>query len=552
MQYKVMMLFLNGLIAVGAMSCSVMAAMEYGFSALSVVSACIGIFSIFSIVILKTGFIAPYEHALTLLGEHGINIDQSLSNSLSALFHDMQGVKSYAEQCKLDLEDFTQKTEDALNQANEASKMAETSREEGMLEAATRLEAVVQRISMASERVSSLIGNIMDGADVQRDRLHETSIAMDEMNSAITEVSHGATEAAISVEQAKGIAADSADIVIQSKEAIGKVYSVAMTLKNDMTQLGERAQMIDQVIHLINDVADQTNLLALNAAIEAARAGEAGRGFAVVADEVRKLAEKTMAATREVSSSIEAIQNAVADNVTLMDDAVGLVDIASSLSGKSGDAAREIFHHTENNASKIADMAAAAEEQSVSSSGMNKSIVEVREAAVHIAENVHETSDAIEALGELAVQLGELIQDMKSSGSDTLVSWNSTLSVGVREIDEQHMRLVELLNTMYAAMKSGRGESVLAKLLDELVRYTVYHFDSEEKLMDKYGYPDKPAHRKEHEALKKQVGEFVGKYKKGEVPLSGDLIHFLKNWVVNHIKRTDKKYGPYFNKKGLV
>ncbi|WP_051261510.1 bacteriohemerythrin [Desulfovibrio inopinatus] len=172
--------------------------------------------------------------------------------------------------------------------------------------------------------------------------------------------------------------------------------------------------------------------------------------------------------------------------------------------------------------------------------------------AVEIAENVHETSESIGELGELAVQLGELICDMKTSGDDSLVTWNSTLGVGVRQIDEQHMVLVELLNSLYAAMKSGQGEAVLSGLLDDLVQYTVYHFDTEEKLMDRYSYPDKPAHRKEHEALKKQVADFVEQFKSGKVPMSNDILHFLKSWVVNHIKRSDKRYGPFFNQKGLV
>ncbi|WP_156921639.1 methyl-accepting chemotaxis protein [Desulfovibrio inopinatus] len=372
MQHQVSIVIIQGLVALGALASTIVSVVNQGVNIASIISLGVTLLAFFEIFIVHRVVFSPVHSVISLFKKDETRSISDIRVRIKEYIDEIQSLKLYAQQCKSDLDDFVQKADDAVHQAEAASQMAETSRIEGMMDAASRLESVVQRISMTSEHVSSHMARIMDGAYLQRDRLHETSVAMDEMNSAIGEVSHGAIEAAVSVEQAKGVAEDSAEVVVKSKNAITKVNDVALTLKRDMAQLGERAQMIDQVINLINDIADQTNLLALNAAIEAARAGEAGRGFAVVADEVRKLAEKTMSATREVSSSITAIQEAVAANVGLMDKTVELVNDASELAGRSGDAARDILLHAENNASKIADMAAATEEQTASAAGITK------------------------------------------------------------------------------------------------------------------------------------------------------------------------------------
>jgi len=493
----------------------------------------------------------PLKRTARLLGLEDAEGLKALQQAAEGLVRERKDLASRREALEQELETVRRRSEDAVQQANEASRMAEQSREEGMREAARQLEEMVQKITEASDHLSSLTDDVIHGADNQRERMHETSVAMDEMNSAIAEVSRGCTEAATSVEGAKEHIRESMQVVQRSREAITKVNDVAEQLKGDMAELGERAGSIDQVINVINDIADQTNLLALNAAIEAARAGEAGRGFAVVADEVRKLAEKTMVATKEVGSTIRAIQESVKKNVDSMDEVVSIASEASELAQSSGDSSQIILGHAEDNASKIADIAAAAEQQSASSTEINRAVGEVREIAVSIADGVHEASRAIEDMSGLALELGDLIQDLQSNQGGNLVSWSNSLKVDIKEVDKQHKKLVDLLNELYKAMKAGKGEDALARLLDELVNYTVYHFDTEEKFFKQYGYPEAAKHRREHEALKKQVTDFVGKLKSGKAAITGEIMEFLKNWVVNHIKKTDKRYAPYLRQQGL-
>ncbi|MGB9667589.1 MAG: bacteriohemerythrin [Thermosulfidibacteraceae bacterium] len=129
------------------------------------------------------------------------------------------------------------------------------------------------------------------------------------------------------------------------------------------------------------------------------------------------------------------------------------------------------------------------------------------------------------------------------------MEWNEKFITGVREADEQHKRLVDLINELYDAMSQGKGSEVIDKILDELAKYADYHFKTEEGLMSKYGYPELEQHKREHEAFTKKVQEFIESRKGGSLTLTMKVMNFLKEWLTNHILGTDKKYGPFLTSK---
>ena len=123
-----------------------------------------------------------------------------------------------------------------------------------------------------------------------------------------------------------------------------------------------------------------------------------------------------------------------------------------------------------------------------------------------------------------------------------IIQWNETLSVSNSLIDSQHKRLVSLINELHTAMKEGRGKEVLQKILDDLITYTKEHFATEEKMMQKANFPFYNQHKLEHDNLTKKAVELQSSYRSGNAPLTLDVMTFLKNWLVNHIMGSDKKY----------
>ncbi|BDQ34242.1 methyl-accepting chemotaxis protein [Pseudodesulfovibrio portus] len=275
---------------------------------------------------------------------------------------------------------------------------AARSQREGMLQAAGMLESVVAGMKEASATVNTESDRILEGANSLSVRVESTAASMDELAESIREVAANAEVAFKDSQEARHRAEEGSEVVRRTVQSIGDVHAITAQLKDKVAALGSKADSIGKVMNVISDIADQTNLLALNAAIEAARAGEAGRGFAVVADEVRKLAEKTMDATREVGSSISGIQADVRDNISEMDKAAERVEIANDLAGESGQALNEIMEFFDATIRQVQAIASASTQQSAAGEEINKAVSEVDAVSGKTAGAVGQTSGAIAEL----------------------------------------------------------------------------------------------------------------------------------------------------------
>ncbi|WP_300154866.1 methyl-accepting chemotaxis protein [Solidesulfovibrio sp.] len=322
-----------------------------------------------------------------------------------------------------------EKQAEAARQARAAEEaMRETMRKEEELAATlSRMQTVAEqaadisrRLSGAARELSTQTEQSATGVELQRRRVDETATAIGQMNATILEIASNAGAAAVNAGRTRDNAVTGADVVKQAGASMGRVNGIAVKLKSDMSSLGQEAQSIGQVVGVINDIADQTNLLALNAAIEAARAGEAGRGFAVVADEVRKLAEKTMVATKEVESRIRAIQDAAGGNIRGMDQAVAAVAEANSLAERSGEAILSIVGHADETSGQVQSIAASAEEQSAASEQISRAITEINQVADDNVAGVEATSRAARALAAMAEELKELIGRLRGDEDEAL------------------------------------------------------------------------------------------------------------------------------------
>lgn len=311
-------------------------------------------------------------------------------------------------------EEQTRLAKEAAEQAEEARLQAESARSEGMNEAALTLEGIVARINEATEHISRSIDETGHGASKQSERASETATAMEEMNATVMEVARNASETAMQADEARTKAQEGADIVSQSVEAIKDVDAKTDELTDNMNALNKQAEGITAILGVITDIADQTNLLALNAAIEAARAGEAGRGFAVVADEVRKLAEKTMDATKQVEESIDGIRTGASRSGNTTREADEMVKRATELAIQSGTALTEILELSVGTSSRVASIATAAEEQSATSDEITKSVDEINSITDETARGMEFATREVSDLKKLVKDMEGLVATLKS------------------------------------------------------------------------------------------------------------------------------------------
>jgi methyl-accepting chemotaxis protein len=279
---------------------------------------------------------------------------------------------------------------------------------------AQEASSVADSLAKASEGLSARMSQLSASSKVQSDRFQETAAAVEEMNATNVEVARNAEATAKSSNAAMQKAKEGALLVSDVALAVGSVHAEASGLKNNMQTLGERVQGIGAIMSVISDIADQTNLLALNAAIEAARAGEAGRGFAVVADEVRKLAEKTMNATKEVGSAILGVQQGATETVSHMDKAVASVGRATLLAENSGLALKEIVDTVETAGDQVRSIATAADQQSAATEEINRTVADINRLTAENARLTSESSLEIERLADHAQRLNTLIAELKN------------------------------------------------------------------------------------------------------------------------------------------
>ncbi|MFZ5428184.1 MAG: methyl-accepting chemotaxis protein [Thermodesulfobacteriota bacterium] len=271
---------------------------------------------------------------------------------------------------------------------------------------------IARQVALASDALAAQVDEVNRGAEIQNQRTEETATSMEEMNATVLEVAKNSSAAAESAESARTEAQKGAEIVAQSVAAIKQVYEQAHQLKTQMTALGKQADDISRILDVISDIADQTNLLALNAAIEAARAGEAGRGFAVVADEVRKLAEKTMNATKEVGDVIGSIQSGARGNIKSVEAAGNSIDQATNLANQSGEALSHIVELVTHTSDQVRSIATAAEEQSAASEEINRAVDDIRRVTAETSDGMNHSAKAVTGLAELAQKLQHLIDEM--------------------------------------------------------------------------------------------------------------------------------------------
>ena len=271
-----------------------------------------------------------------------------------------------------------------------------------MAEAAGEVASAATEIAASSEQMAS-------GIQQQDQQIREASSAVEQVMVAATEVARKAVDASSGAEQSGKSAKQGGQVVSHTVEEMGTIQEAVTRTAESITQLGARGEQIGEVIRVINDIADQTNLLALNAAIEAARAGEHGRGFAVVADEVRSLADRTTRATEEIGGSIKAIQEETRLAVEQMNTGTERVRAGAQKAREAGTSLAEIVQSAESVQTMIAGIAAAAEEQSSAAEQVSQSVQGIAAVSGESARGADQAASAATQLSAKAERLQSLV-----------------------------------------------------------------------------------------------------------------------------------------------
>ncbi len=438
--------------------------------------------------------------------------------------------------------------------------------------------ANAETVSAASGELLSVSEQMSDGAKDLSSKANSVAAATEEMSSNMNSVAAASEQASTNIsmvtDSASQMQSTLEEVAInceKAREISGNAATQVDNASGRVKLLGNSAKDISKFTEVITDIAEQTNLLALNATIEAARAGEAGKGFAVVAGEIKSLAGQAAQATDDIREKILGIQNSTDDTVQ---DVSKISDVISDVN--------EI----------VATIAAAIEEQSATATEVAQNIGQASTGLGEVNENVGQSSQVASEIAQdisgvnlvtddmssrssqmnlsatdltdLSKKLRDMISVFKVSVDDSevdidsgiaekkipdLMSWGPKLSIGIDEIDDQHKELVSLINQLHKAMRMKKGAKKSGEILNGLAEYTVYHFDNEKNIFEKYGYPDAEAHLKIHDDLVAKVLEFKTQFDEGKAALTIDLMDFLNSWLKDHILKTDTKYVPFLKEK---
>ncbi|MBI1930987.1 MAG: methyl-accepting chemotaxis protein [Ignavibacteriales bacterium] len=273
-------------------------------------------------------------------------------------------------------------------------------------------EAVNSTIN-ASTQIAAAIEEMAAASEEQSRQTNDITSAVDEMLKTVSETTKNTSTAAESARNAGMLAQEGSDVVQKAVHAMGQIANIVTQASTKVVGLGKDSDKIGEIIKVIDEIADQTNLLALNAAIEAARAGEHGRGFAVVADEVRKLAERTTKSTEEIASMIQQIQTATITVVKSINEGNKEVESGIRLGESAGKAILDIVNTTNNVVDEINQVATASEEQSLTSGQIAKNIETVNNVISETLLGIQQTARAADDLNTMTANLQDLISKFK-------------------------------------------------------------------------------------------------------------------------------------------
>ena len=277
----------------------------------------------------------------------------------------------------------------------------------------TTINETAVRVSSAAQETQATAKHLADAANQQAEQITSASAKINEMAVSIDQVSKNSADSAEVAQRSVQIASNGAQIVRQTISGMDSIREQIQETSKRIKRLGESSQEIGSIVELINDIAEQTNILALNAAIQAASAGEAGRGFAVVADEVQRLAERATGATKRIETLVQTIQSDTVEAVSSMEQTTTQVVNGARLAEDAGTALGEIEKVSTNLAGLIQGISSAAQQQSAAASNITSTMHSIQQITQQTSVGANQTAESIGNLAQLAQELRRSVADFK-------------------------------------------------------------------------------------------------------------------------------------------